>query len=69
MDPIMQHILFNFVFPVLMNSWYGSVRNKVFGDKMNKYIKPVNQALNTPAWFKNDWTPDQVFYDLANGSH
>lgn len=48
-------------FANFMNSWYGSVQAQVFGDKMNKYIKPVNQALNTPAWFKNDWTPDQVF--------
>ena len=35
---------------------------QVFGEKLNKYIEPVNQALNTPIWFKNDWTPDQVFF-------
>ena len=48
-------------FDNFMTSWYGSVQAQVFGEKMNKYVKPVGQALNTPAWFKNDWTPDQVF--------
>ena len=35
---------------------------QIFGEKLNKYIEPVNQALNTPVWFQNDWTPDQVFF-------
>ena len=42
-------------------SWFASPVAQVFGEKLNKYITPVKTALNTPAWFKNDWTPDQVF--------
>ena len=35
---------------------------QVFGEKLNRYITPVNSALNTPVWYRNDWTPDQVFF-------
>ena len=44
------------------NSWFMSSVAQVFGEKLNRYITPVNTALNTPAWYKNDWTPDQVFF-------
>ena len=43
-------------------TWNASSVAQVFGEKLNKYIEPVNQALNTPIWFRNDWTPDQVFF-------
>jgi len=44
------------------NSWFASSIAQVFGEKLNRYITPVNTALNTPVWYKNDWTPDQVFF-------
>ena len=44
------------------STWNSSVVAQIFGEKLNKYIEPVNQALNTPVWFQNDWTPDQVFF-------
>ena len=44
------------------NSWFASSVAQVFGEKLNRYITPVNTALNTPVWYKNDWTPDQVFF-------
>ena len=62
-----QRTRFNFCFPDEASfanwslSWFASPVAQVFGEKLNKYITPVKTALNTPAWFKNDWTPDQVF--------
>ena len=44
------------------NSWFASSVAQVFGEKLNRYITPVNSALNTPVWYRNDWTPDQVFF-------
>ena len=29
---------------------------------MYQTLQLVNQALNTPVWFQNDWTPAQVFF-------
>ena len=49
-------------FASFSTSWNSSLVAQVFGEKLNKYIEPVNQALNTPVWFQNDWTPDQVFF-------
>ena len=49
-------------FASFSSSWNSSLVAQVFGEKLNKYIEPVNQALNTPVWFQNDWTPDQVFF-------
>ena len=49
-------------FASFSSSWNSSLVAQVFGEKLNKYIEPINQALNTPIWYKNDWTPDQVFF-------
>ena len=43
------------------NTWNASPIAQLIGEKLNNYITPVRQVLNTPAWFKNDWGPDQVF--------
>ena len=49
-------------FASFSNSWNSSLVAQVFGEKLNKYIEPVRQVLNTPVWFQNDWGPDQVFF-------
>ena len=44
-----------------MMSFAGSPITQLLGEKLGKYITPVSQQLNTPAWFQNDWSNDQVF--------
>lgn len=34
---------------------------QLLSEKINKYIEPSSQSLNTPIWFQNDWSNDQVF--------
>jgi len=44
-----------------MMSFAGSPMIQLLGEKLGKYITPISQQLNTPAWFQNDWSNDQVF--------
>ena len=44
-----------------MSSWALSVDAQLFGDKLAKFTENVTQALNTPIWYKNDWSNDQAF--------
>lgn len=44
-----------------MMSFQGSPMTQLLGEKLGKYMNPVSQALNTPAWYQNDWSNDQVF--------
>ena len=49
-----------------MMSFAGSPITQLLGEKLGKYITPVSQQLNTPAWFQNDWSNDQVFMIWQN---
>ena len=49
-------------FASFSTSWNSSLVAQVFGEKLNKHIEPINQSLNTPVWYQNDWGNDQVFF-------
>ena len=44
-----------------MMSFAGSPMTQLLGEKLGKYMTPVSQQLNVPAWYQNDWSNDQVF--------
>lgn len=44
-----------------MSSFASSPMIQLLGEKLGDHINPVSESLNTPAWFQNDWSNDQVF--------
>ena len=44
-----------------MSSWSASTEVQQLGKELDGYITDVSQALNTPVWYQNDWSNDQVF--------
>lgn len=44
-----------------MTSWGQSTDAQLFGEKLGKFTNDVSQTVNTPAWYKNDWSNDNVF--------
>ena len=44
-----------------MTSWGQSTDAQLFGEKLGKFTNNVSQSINTPAWYKNDWSNDNVF--------
>ena len=65
-EQIKQLILFNFVSPTksfcfFFSTWAMSVDAQLFGEKLGKFSEPVSQSLNTPVWYKNDWSNDNAF--------
>ena len=43
------------------NSWAMSIDAQLFGEKLGNFSEDVSQSLNTPVWFKNDWSNDNAF--------
>ena len=48
-------------FANFFTSWSLSTEAQLFGEKLGKFTEGINQALNTPLWYKNDWSNDQAF--------
>jgi len=44
-----------------MNSWAASAEVQKLSKELDNYITDISQTLNTPAWYQNDWSNDQVF--------
>tara|TARA_E500000178_G_scaffold217175_1_gene214362 strand:- start:347 stop:1030 length:684 start_codon:yes stop_codon:yes gene_type:complete len=44
-----------------MSSWSASTEVQQLGKELDEYVTDVSQALNTPVWYQNDWSNDQVF--------
>ena len=44
-----------------MTSFANSPVMLLLSQKLDQYINPISSTLNTPAWYQNDWSNDQVF--------
>lgn len=44
-----------------MTTWSGSKTAQLFSDKINSFTTRISQSINTPIWYQNDWSKDNVF--------
>lgn len=44
-----------------MTTWSGSKTTRLFSDKINSFTTRISQTINTPIWYQNDWSKDNVF--------